>query len=336
LKNRKNTNKKGKGKFKGFDFDGGPDKTFKLQQRAARFADTTVKPRNSPLALIINTYNNGSDSDEAMDWSEVAIQGTCTDMEKPYLRLTSAPHPSTVRPVPILKKSLEMVKTKWKTKRDYHYTCEQFKSIRQDLTVQCIRDEFTVHVYETHARVAMEKGDHEEFNQCQTQLKSLYQEGNRGNEHEFMAYRMLYFIFTKNFLDMTTALSNLTPQQRDHPCISVSLKLCAAWRLKNYKKFFDLYQNAPMMSGYLLDWFVERERKEALKHIFKAYVIFTLIYVVLAYCNLLASSKEPNIVKILQSVVNRKSLVSSRREVSIPQEVMSVYDIKKLKIYIFF
>ena len=101
--------------------------------------------------------------------SKGRVVGISTKLEKPYLRLTSAPNAWTIRPVKILKLALENVKTKYLIAENdinigvetcyNEFACEQMKSIRQDITVQGISNRFAAHVYETHARMALECGD---------------------------------------------------------------------------------------------------------------------------------------------------------------------------------
>lgn len=206
---------------------------------------------------------------------EVPVVGTCRNLEKQYLRLTSAPDPSTVRPLDILEKSLAMIVDYWdKTaiaNRDYHYACDQLKSIRQDLTVQFIRNDFTILVYETHARIALEMSDHEEFNQCQSQLKSLYELLPGENRYEFLGYLILYLIFTENTTELQFTLSSLSPDSLKNPVIDHALKVRRAWSLGNYHRLFSLYKGSPAMSAKVMNWFIERERKHALKIIMRSY-----------------------------------------------------------------
>ena len=97
----------------------------------------------------------------------LTVIGTCTDLEKPYFRLGGDPDPSKVRPEYILKKSLKMLHDKWALRTSpYRYIEEQFKSLRQDMTVQRLHSDFVVQVYETHARIALQAFDIDQFNQC--------------------------------------------------------------------------------------------------------------------------------------------------------------------------
>lgn len=45
------------------------------------------------------------------------------------------PSPADIRPLPVLKQTLQLLKAKWKENHNYAYAVDQFKSMRQDLTV---------------------------------------------------------------------------------------------------------------------------------------------------------------------------------------------------------
>ena len=70
------------------------------------------------------------------------IIGTNQDLEKPYLRTTGKVQPEDVRPQHILEQSLVYVLEKAKQTNDIHYLSEQLKSIRQDIIIQKIENEF--------------------------------------------------------------------------------------------------------------------------------------------------------------------------------------------------
>ena len=244
--------------------------------------------------------------------------GTSIDLEKPYLRLTTFPKRENVRPLHVLKKSLAHIKSRFMETEDFEWANEQLKSVRQDITVQHIRNTFVLEVYETHGRILLEHGDLNEFHQCQTMIRNLTSptsslevddtveendvKGSHsfgGNQHdeyilaqteetadEFQSYGILYNLVQSSWGDMTRSLK-IAADTSDPATAKSSnggrrvvlrgssvrhaLQVVKAVTHNNYHAFFRLYESAPHLSAYLMDFLVRRVRKAAYERIIAAY-----------------------------------------------------------------
>ena len=257
-----------------------------------------------------NRVSAGSASSDAT----APFVGTSTDLEKKYLRLTTFPRPCNVRPEALLRKALQHIKNRYLQTEDFDWTNEQLKSVRQDLTVQSIRNALTLDVYETHARILLEHGDLNEFNQCQSNIQSLVQDTSNNLQQseesvgEFRAYAILYALVRNAKMDLKMLLyKNRQPCSRisaaslkrkktkkrrrtdyDPSCQSSSAPTrpiyshCSAteehaWQVvravddNGYRAFFRLYNEAPHMSPYLMDFLVQRVRSAAYQRLVAAY-----------------------------------------------------------------
>lgn len=222
------------------------------------------------------------------------VVGTCKSLEKSYFRLTTYPKPERIRPLHVLQKSLEHIKTKYIATEDFQWANDQLKAVRQDLTVQGIRSCFCLEVYETHARILLENGDLDEFNQCQSMIRSLteisygkeknvdcfdYQENSfvddaeilrQSDEHrdEFRAYQLIYSMVQSSWTDLNMSLtgSGLDGHSCQHALVVVKSVIQS-----DYHTFFKLYESAPNLSAYLMDFLVKRVRNDAYERIVSSY-----------------------------------------------------------------
>ncbi|CEP03516.1 hypothetical protein PBRA_009401 [Plasmodiophora brassicae] len=236
-----------------------------VQARSARFGGIKAQASSSssrPLTLFVGKGFDAGDDDIELDWEALRICGTCTQLEKKYLRLTSAPDPSTVRPRPILKKALAHILAKWESERHYLFFWEQMKSLRQDLTIQHIQDEFTVEVYETNARICLEVDDLSEYNQCQTQLGELYANPTLQvavkHHDEFLGYRLCYLMLTNDPMSIGLLLMSTTVAER-------------TLRSNDYCRFFRLSSIAPYLSGNIIRHLYPSVRFQALQRVVATY-----------------------------------------------------------------
>jgi hypothetical protein len=202
-----------------------------------------------------------------------AAAGKNSTLEKSYLRLTSLPSVSDVRPPPVLAAALAMVQRRWGEGCDYAWACDQLKSIRQDLTVQHVRSALTVGVYETHARLALEVADWAELRSVHAVLRQLYGEGLPGERCEFAGYGILLAAASgrdalAHELRAAAAAPGFDPAD---PVLRHALLAAAAAAAGNYVALLKLYPGAPRMAAYLLDLLVERGRGAAYGAVLAAY-----------------------------------------------------------------
>ncbi|KAJ4475993.1 SAC3/GANP/Nin1/mts3/eIF-3 p25 family-domain-containing protein [Lentinula edodes] len=192
-----------------------------LNRRAERFQREheieRQKSRNSSLKANASASPFGnSDEPEAdpnvIDWDRFTIVGTSREIFKDYIRLTDAPKPETIRPYAVLQETLVQLKKRWREKCSYDWICNQFKSLRQDLTV-----------YEIHARMALESNDVVEYNSCQATLKTLYELGIPGKVEEFTGYRILMLLHGRNRSELNLYVGQLTPRQKADPAVRHAL-----------------------------------------------------------------------------------------------------------------
>ncbi|CAL8460527.1 g56 [Coccomyxa elongata] len=213
---------------------------------------------------------------EQVDWDQFVVKGTQQELEKSYFRLTSAPAPSTVRPEAVLRRAYDrLVRLLREDKENYFYALDQFKGMRQDCTVQHLRNDLTVLIYEAHARAALEYGDHAEYNQCQTQLDFLYRDSSLpGCREEFLAYRILYQTAHAKQGESSALLHTLrsaVAMEDRHPAVQHALEVREAVFCNNCKALFRLYRTAPSMGRALMDVFIDRFRFAALNMIVRAH-----------------------------------------------------------------
>lgn len=134
-------------------------------------------------------------------------------------------------------------------------------------------------------------------------MRELYKHGLAGHVTEFLGYRILYLLFSRNragklplpffllclkknltpFLssemkkkELNSTLANLTSSELLDPSVIHAIAVRQAVSQGNYTKFFRLFNAAPKMGAYLMDHFVPRERVQALVIMTKAYVSFFL------------------------------------------------------------
>lgn len=155
--------------------------------------------------------------------------------------------------------------------------------MRQDCTVQQLQSSVSVRIYEASARAHLEYGEMWEYNQCQSNLETLYKQGVPGCRSEFLAYRILYQVFhikKGEAILLNKTLRSLTNKDRMEAEVDHALKMVSALMTNNLRELFRLYIRAPNLGRALVDHVLEEIRFKATKFFIKSIRYKTRYFVI--------------------------------------------------------
>eukprot|EP01133_Synstelium_polycarpum_P018019 gene18019-21509_t len=223
--------------------------------------DQTPKSPITPSSKSSTTTSNNNNNSNTTDIDPIV--GTCVELEKKYFRLTSKAEASKVRPLAIIQTWLPKLLYKYKTTKNYDYTLDQLKSIRQDLVVQHIRNAFTLEVYESNAIISLENNDFSEFGQCISQIMLLYSNGIESKfKYEFISYEIL-FAQAFNPEDLCTVLANMPLEYLENEIVMHAFNITRSLASNNYHYFYQLYTTSYNHQKYLLDKMLTSKLRDA-------------------------------------------------------------------------
>ena len=245
-----------------------PKKQFTMDDGRKGERQNRFEKKSWQLPPMIPAPSYVSDEREVFEEDDCeAIVGVCQDLEKAFTRSAAGLEhdPRLVRPQHILQKSLKYIIQQQRKKSDPKVYCyEQFKSIRQDLTVQHIFNTFTTEVYETHARVCLQHGDVGEFNACQSKLRVFHKNRDmifsERNVIQFTALRIMYCCLTKSHGDLAHEVEEVPKKYRQHPQIRHAMSIIPALTPLNIFLFDQVYNTASEMAKMLIDLFLAPPR----------------------------------------------------------------------------
>jgi len=240
-------------------------------KRAKRFGAAMLKSSRNVSKKVDWRKTQDTVIKKSNDFESAKITGTNRQVLKDFFRLTREARPNEVRTKKTCTMALGVIRKKWKGERDYRWCENQLKSLRQDLKVQHIRDQLAVDTYELHARICLEVSDFSEYNQCQTALRSLYEETskNRRNEKEFVVYRILYLSVINDHTGFLRAIGH--KRTRTDPVVKLCVRLYQSLKQGNYCRVFQIYKKLPPLAQNLVNQVKEKVRHEALCKITSAF-----------------------------------------------------------------